>query len=165
MALAVTITYTFTDGKGHTSSTRVRVPTTFSLAQIAEFVPAMAQLIADLSQGELSAASAQFTVDLSGLGLKVAANALADVAEKAWFKFTSAVTGLKKMLRIPTYDETYTGAGSDAVDTADPDIAAFTAAMTNGIAVSGPATIQPTDSRGNDLVSTAEAREVKRETL
>ena len=165
MALAVTVRYDFLDNKGATSFTKIRVPTTFSLSQYGEFGTAMAQLIADVSMCQITGGSLTFAIDLSGLGLAVTASIVSDIAEKAVFLFNTAITGIKAKLRLPTFDEFLVSPGSDAVDQVDVDVAAFIAAMENGIAVTGPATIQPTDDRTNDITTLTEAREVKRRTL
>jgi hypothetical protein len=75
------------------------------------------------------------------------------------------VTGsIKKIFRIPTFSEALVQAGTDAVDTADLDVAAFVTAMQDGIVVTG-GTISPTNSRDNDVVSLASARQQFRRTL
>jgi len=161
MALAVTVRYDFVDEKNKTSFTKIRVPTGFSIAQYVEFGIAMAQFVANISSCTITGGSITFGIDLSGLGLKTAANSLADIAQKAYFAFNSAVTGFKKRLRIPTFDEAKVNAGTDSIDTVDAAVAAFTTAMTNGIVVTG-GTIQPSTERGQDLTSLSEAREVFR---
>lgn len=165
MALAVTARFDFIDDKGKTSFTKVRVPVTFSLSQYGEFGVAFAQLLVDVSLCRCTGASLTFAIDLSGLGLRTVAGITADIAEKAAFLFNTAVTGLRAKLRIPTLRETLVPPGSDAIDTADVDVAAFIAAMENGIVVSGPATVEPTDDRENDITALTTAREVKRRTL
>lgn len=165
MALAVSVRFDFVDDKGKTSFTKVRVPTAWSIAQYIEFAEAMGQLYADAGTGAVTGASITFGVDISGLGLKGAAGATADIYEKARFQFNTALAGFKAFFRLPTWDETKTTIGSDVVDTADVDVAALIAAYENGIAVTGPLTIQPTDNRLNDVVSLQFAREVKRKKL
>lgn len=162
MALAVSVRFDFRDEKGKTSFTKIRVPTTFSISQVTQFAAAMGQLISNISQCQITNISTTFTIDLSGLTLKASASAVADIAQKGYFAFTSAVTGFFKRLRIPTFDETKVNAGSDGIDTLDADVSAFVAAMENGIAVTGPATIQPSTERMQDLTALSDAREVFR---
>lgn len=159
MALAVSVRFDFLDDKGKTSFTKLRVPTGFSIAQYAEFGIAMGQFIANISSCQVTNGSVTFGIDLSGLGMKTVAGVLADVAQKGYFAFASAVTGFKKRLRIPTFDEAKTVAGSDGIDTVDAGVAAFTTAMTNGIVVTA-GTIQPSTERGQDLTALSDAREV-----
>lgn len=161
MALAVSVRFDMIDAKSKTSFTKVRVPTGFTISQYIEFAQAMAQLITDMSNCTVTRAGITFGIDISGLGLKVAAAVLADVYEKARFQFNTAVAGFKAFFRLPGYDETKSVTGSDAVDQADPDVAALIAAYEDGIVVTGD-TISPTDSRGNDITAIQFAREVKR---
>lgn len=160
MALAVSIRFDTLDDKGDTSFTKIRVPTGFSVAQYTEFAIAMAQFIANTSNCVITGASITFGIDLSGLGLKVAATSIADVFQKGYFAFASAATGFFKRFRVPTLLESVVSAGSDNIDTLLAPVAAFVNANTNGIAVTGPLTIQPQTERGHDLTALSEAREV-----
>ena len=164
MALAITVRVEFIDDKGKTSFTKVRVPNGFTLSQYGEFGTALAQLLTNISICRVTGGSLTFAMDLSGLGLRTVAGITADIAEKAAFLFNTAITGLKAKLRIPTFRETLVPPGSDAVDLADVDVAAFKTAMESGIAVTG-GTIEPTDDRENDITGLTTAREVKRRTL
>jgi hypothetical protein len=164
MAIAISLEFAFVDDKGETSSTTVRVPNGFTLAQYGEFGFAMAQLFADASGCAITGVSINFALDLSGLGLKTVANALSDVAEKAQFIWNTVTGSIKKIFRIPTFSESLVQAGTDAVDTADLAVAAFVTANTNGIVVTG-GTVAPTNSRDNDVVSLASARQQFRRTL
>lgn len=152
MAYAVTARFDFVDQKGKSSFTKIRIPTGFSFAQYTEFIQDAAQLLADTSVGILTGASFTVSLDLSGSTIKAVANTLSDVAEKAFFQFGSAVSGFFSRLNLPAIDETYIPVGTDAVDTAHPDIAAFTATMIDGIAITS-GTLQPVTDRGDDLVS------------
>ena len=161
MALAVAVRYDFVDEKGDTSFTKVRVPSTFSIAQYTEFVLALGQFIANMSSCRITGGSVTFTIDLSGLSLKASAATIADVFQKGYFSFNSAATGFFKRMRIPTLAESKVSSGSDNINTLDADVAAFVTAMNNGIVVTG-GTISPTTERGHDLTSLNEAREVFR---
>ena len=159
MALAITVRYQFIDDKGKTSSTKVRVPNGFTLSQYVEFVQGMGQFIADISACQITSAGFSVGIDLAGLGLQALPATVADVAQKAYFAFRSAVGGFFKRLRIPTLSETKVNAGTDTLDTVDADVVAFVNAMTNGIVTTG-GTIQPVTERGDDLTTLQEAREV-----
>lgn len=163
MALAVSIRFDILDDKGKTSFTKVRVPNGFSIAQYIEFAQAMAQIIADISNGLVTSAGICIGLDLSGATLKAAATAIADVAQKAFFQFNTAVAGLRAKLKIPTLDETILVANSDSVDQLEARSAAFIAGMENGIVTLG-GTIQPTNSREDDITAVSLAREVFRKT-
>lgn len=161
MALAIAVRFDFQDEKGKTSFTKIRVPTTLSIGQVTQFAVAIAQLISNISQCQITNVSTTFAIDLSSLTLKAGATALADIAQKGYFAFSSTITGFFKRLRIPTFDETKVNAGSDTIDTVDADVAAFVAAMEDGIAVTG-GTIQPCTERMQELSALSEAREVFR---
>lgn len=158
MALAVSVRFSFVDAKGKTSFTKVSVPTGFSIADYVEFAQDMSQLLANITEGQLTGASVTFGLDLSGLGLKAVASGLADAGQKAFFIFRSAVTGFRKRLSIPTLSELKVVAGSDDIDQADVDVAAFITAMEDGVVVT-LGTIAPTDSRAQDLVAVSSAKE------
>jgi hypothetical protein len=161
MALAVTINIQCADSKGKTSGTKIRIPIGFTIPQYIEFGQAIMQLIANLQVGVITRGSITFGLDLSGLGLKTVANVLSDTAQKGYFSFVSAATGFFKKLRIPTFREDLVAVGSDAIDTTDTDVAAFIAAMENGIAVTG-GTVSPCTDRVQDLVALTDARETFR---
>lgn len=161
MPLAITVRYSMIDDKGKTSSTKVRVPNGFSIAQYVEFVQGMGQFLSNISACQITKAGFSVGIDLSGLGLQALPASIADVAQKGYFAFRSAATGFFKRLRIPTFDESKVNAGSDTIDTVDADVAAFNGAMASGIVTSG-GTIQPQTERGDDLTTLQEAREVFR---
>lgn len=161
MALAVTVNYTFTDAKGKSSMCKVRVPTGFSLTQYGEFAVAMGQLVANLSDGAITDISVGIPVNLSGATIRGAALSFADVAKKALFMAASSVSGLFAKFFIPTFDEANVTSGSDEINAADADIAAYVAVIESGITTGGE-TVQPIDVRGNDIADVTEMREIFR---
>jgi len=161
MPLAVTTRYDFIDAKGKTSFTKIRVPTGFSIGQYIEFILAMCQLIITNIGARITGASITFSISLAGLSLKTVAGALSDIAQKGYFAFTTTTNGFFKRLRIPTFDEANINADSDTISEVDVNVAAFIAAMENGIVVTG-GTVQPTDERLHDIQSLSDAREVFR---
>lgn len=158
MAIAITVRFDFIDAKGATSFTKVRVPTGFTIAQYTEFVQAAGQLFANITTGRITRASFCFGIDLSGATIKGVPSGLSDVAQKAIVGFSTSVSGARTKLKIPAISEVLVVAGSDALDQADPAVAAFLAAMENGIVVTG-GTVAPSDGREQDIVSTDYARE------
>jgi len=157
MALSTTINVAFIDGKGKTSVTKVRVPTTFTIAQYREFAAAMAQLIANVAAAQITSVSINFGLDLSGLGLKTVASAVEKVGAKAQGLFNT-VSGIIAKWRIPAPLEEKVVVGSDDLDQTDTDIAAVISANEDGIAVTG-GTIQFTNGRGSDITSVASLQE------
>lgn len=158
---AVSVNFTILDSKGKSSVTKVRVPTGFSLTQYALFAQAFAQLIANLSEGSITEISVGMPIDLSGATIRSAALATADVFKKALFTVTSTISGLFGKFFFPTYNEVNTVAGSDQLQPIDTDVMLMTAAIENGINVSGEV-VRPLDLRGNNLAEVTQAREIFR---
>lgn len=156
MARAIDVTFTIRDAKNKTSKTVVHVPTGFSIAQYAEFGVAMGQVIADLLDGEIVDISVSMPINLSGATIRAVAQTTADIAKKVVFGLISAVTGLFSKQNIPTYDEAFTIAGTDALDMASTEVAAYVALLETG---SGTA---PVLSRGQDVTDVTYGREIFR---
>lgn len=163
MPLAVSCRFEFVDGKGKTSFTKVRVPNGFAIADYRTFAQSMGQFLANVSNAKLTRASICVGLDLSSATIKVAVSGFADIAQKAYFGFTSAVSGLFARLKIPAISETIVAPGSDQIDQSNPDVAAFITAYETGIVTTG-GTIQPSDDRENDIVGVNFARELFRKT-
>jgi len=161
MVLAVQIRLDFQDDKGKISNTSISVPTGFSIAQYSEFALGMAQVIATLSNARITRVSFVVGLDLSGATIKAVASGLSDIAQKALIGFGTVVAGFRTKVKLPALSEVKVNVGSDTLNQADADVAAFIAAMENGITVTG-GTISPCDMRENDIDSTNYARELFR---
>lgn len=159
--LAVSLNFTIIDGKGKTSTTRIRVPTGFTPAQYVEAAEGFAQLMLNMSEGAITDISVSLPVDLSLATLRAVPLAIADIAKKALFTVASSVVGLYARFNIPTFDEQFTVPASDDLDMVDANVAAYVGVIENGINVSGTF-IQPCDLRENDLADVREAREIFR---
>lgn len=151
MAIATTLVFTTEDDKGKSSSTKVRVPSTFSISDYVEFAQAAAQLFANVLNARLTGVSINFGVDLSSAGLKSTVSGVATVATKIQGLFATA-SGLIAKWLIPAPLETLVTAGSDDFDQTDTDIAALVTANEDGIAVTG-GTFVPTNGRGDVIGS------------
>lgn len=150
MARATQIIYSFVDDKGKTSSTRVSVPTNLTIADWTTFAIEMGNNLTSLSTGVLTKISICVPVDITvGTTLKAVANAAADVANKVLMIFRTAVAGFKARFNIPTYDEQYSIAGTDKLDSAAINPAAIISIMEAGYTTATPADVNFTDSRGN----------------
>jgi len=163
MVLAVSVRFDFVDGKGKTSFTKIRVPNGFSIAQYTEFAQGMGQLITDLTQSRITRAGFSVGLDLSSATIKAAPVVFADIAQKVMFGFSTVLAGFRTKMKLPALNESKVTAGSDAINQADPDVAAFVTAMENGVVVT-LGTISPTDQRGNDVNNTDYAKELFRKT-
>ena len=158
---AASVNFTILDAKGKSSITKIRIPTGFTIAQYASFAVAMGQLIANLSEGAITEMSVSLPLTLSGATIRATAIGIADVAKKALFIVRSSVAGLFAKFFAPTYNEVNTVSGSDQLDAADPDVAAYVAILEGGINVGGQV-IDPRDLRGQTLDTATEAREIFR---
>jgi hypothetical protein len=154
MALAISVNFTVRDAKGKSATTKVHVPTGFSIPQYVEFATAFGQLICDLCDGELTDVSISIPLSLSGATIRAAANATADVAKKMLMIARGAIAGLFARFTLPTYDEAHTLTATDAVDMADADVVAMVAILETGVGG-----ITPVDLRDNDLTDVLSARE------
>lgn len=159
MALAITVRFDFTDEVGKKSFTEVNVPTGFTIAQYVTFAQSMGQLLANVSQGRLTSASINVSLDISGATIKAIANTVADIAEKGHYIFNSIVAGFRKLVKIPARVETDEIAGSDSLNQADVQIAAYAALVEDGFTVTG-GTILCTDTYMQDLVALVSAQSV-----
>lgn len=157
---AVSINITTTDEKGKSAVTRLHVPTGFSVAVYSGFAQAIAQLIANLQNGSITEIGVSIPLDISGLAM--VGNALADVAEKAFFALKSSVAGVFSKLSFPTFNSAYTVDGSDALDESDPDVAAFISLIEDGLTLPSTEVIEVQDMRGNDIAEVRYGRELFR---
>lgn len=159
--MAFSIIFSFRDEKNERSTTEVNLPSGTAFADVTLFATEMTQLIEPLITGTIERVGIAFTVDISGLGLGTTAAAGSDVEEGARFQFGTA-GGFNTSMRVPTIDESIILPGTREVSQVDADVAAFLTAMETGIdlvGVGGSGTIQPSDKRDDDIVSTTQARE------
>lgn len=161
MALATSINFTFVDQKNKSKSTKVRIPSTVSIANGTAFAQDIAQLMANCSNARLDFVELTFHLDIANVSLNSIASAFSSVGEKALFAFRSAVAGLFGKFQIPTFDEAVVMvAGTDQIDITDTDIIAFLTGIEDGIEITGAVVVQETNKYGDDLTSNTIAREV-----
>lgn len=158
MPLAVAITVTVTDAEGRSATTKVRVPTGYSLAQYTEFAQGLGNAIGATCSGQITHIGAAFGLDLTGLSLKVVAAIASDVYQKAQFIFNSAVNGFRKLFRLPALNESKVASASSSLNLADPDVAAVVSAFEDGV-LTTEGTMPILDARGNDLTGLSKATE------
>lgn len=152
---------TYQDDAGKRSTASYFIAEGLTLAQIIEGIRIGAVIIDAVSQAVLTVINFIQALDLSGLTGN-AALTVSDVEEIGAFAFTPSGRPVGSVVvNVPGLLDGLTTAGSDDIDQADPDVAAFISAFEDGIATTG-GTIQPCDVDENDIVSTAYARaEVK----
>lgn len=162
MALTYAVTYEMEDDSGDVATFDIPIPTTFALADYAEFGRGMATFVDALTSGIVRSASLGINVDLSSLTGNVV-GAGSDVEEIASFQYLT-LAGRKVNVNVPGADETDVLPNSDDLDVVgDVNIAAFNNAMLNGVAVTA-GTIIPCDVAEEDLSSLNYAREAFRAT-
>jgi hypothetical protein len=159
MAIAFQVVYSYLDDSGKTGTQAIDIPITFSLAQYTEFGRAMAALIDEIVHGVVSSAALTVNVDISGLTSNTLV-ADSDVEEIGSFQFSTA-DNRRVLINVPAFDESKVLAGSDNLDISDTDVAAFIAAIENGVAVTG-GTIIPSDVEDIGNLELSAARELFR---
>lgn len=161
MVLAFSLDFTIRDQKGKESSSSIKIPATLSIAQYVEFGTDALQIIVNNTSGQVVNAGISAKLDLTAGSLNTVVSTLADVAEKAFFSFRSTVGGLFARFKIPTMSEaSMVVAGTDQLDPTDTALAAFIAAVEDGITLTDTTVVQPTDKYGNDLEALNLGREI-----
>lgn len=146
-----------TDRSGDKSSTSMKVESGIALGPLTLFAVAWVNLLDDIIAGVIRTVTAYAKGNVAGLtGNSIVATS--DVEHYGKFEFLTN-SGNNVKVNVPALDEGAVGAlTSDDLDIADPQVAAFIAAMTTGIAVTG-GTITPCDIAENDLTDLIFARE------
>lgn len=156
MVKAVEVTPSWRDQAGKTSTNTMYVPNGLTLAQYQEGLAAAAALLDEISGAVMEGMGYSVDVDISALTGNVASGT-ADVEDIGAFQFATA-DGRPVNVNVPGIIDTLTPAGSDALDQAQVDVAAFISMFEDGLAVTG-GTIIPSDVDEDDIVSTNFARE------
>jgi len=159
--MAFSIIVSFRDNKNERSTTEINLPSGTAYDDVLLFAQEVVQLIDPLITGAIERVGIAATVDVSGLGLTAAPTVGSDVEEGARFQFRTALNNFTS-LRLPTFDEAAIVPGTREVSQVDTDVAAFLTAMESGIdltGVGGSGTIQPSDKRDEDIITTQQARE------
>lgn len=118
-------------------------------------VVALAQLVANISIGQVLKAEISLQADISTLINNGAPLTGSDIYEKAAFVFRTD-GGYVTRVAIPCLPEAKVVAGSHDLDQTDTDILAFINAMESG---TGLSVFDPTDYRGDDIVNLEIAQE------
>jgi len=158
MAL-VAINLTIRDGKTPPNESTVTLYTTdgYTLPQLVGAVIVIAPLIKNIITGGISSATLAIDVDLSGIVGIGAADPDSDTEEGALFIWDTDL-GNPKRNRIPTFDEALLLSGTREVDMTDLTVIAFNNAILAGV-VSGAATVEFVDSRGEEIATLTDAYE------
>lgn len=160
--MAVQVYYVVEDGKGERSTITIDLPPATSAANARGFAILMASAIAPLTNGGLVSAGVRLDVTINPAIWPAAAQAAADVQEKALFGFRNIAGNFAKKIHIPAFIESLFVPGSKLVDTSDLDVIVFQTAMLTGYDTTsegGTGVVQPTTSHGEDLDDWTIARE------
>jgi hypothetical protein len=159
--LVGTVHFTWRDEKQKESFSKIRIPSALTFTQYKAFGAAAAAVLNDMSTCELIEVSVAVGLDLSGADLKSVATQFADWFTKGFISASNAINGLVGKFIIPTYDDNNNTAGSKNMNLADPDVAALTTLITDGLDVSGTL-IFPVAVRGDALTNIDIAQETFR---
>jgi len=154
-ALAITVTCNFVDSKGKTSKTSFRLPTSTTLAALPGLALGIAETISTLSRARMTRVTACIGLAPGTVG---SPQSTSDVQEKMQITFVDT-DGLFGKMVIPTLDESYVSAGSDAINISDPDIDDLLTLIT-----AGDGTVAPVTVRGGDISLVTNVREIFRRT-
>lgn len=159
MAIATEIIYTIEDQAAKRSTFTAYAANGFTLPQYSEAIQALAVLVDAILTGVLVGADFCVVADLSGL----TGNAVASTADVEDVGVFSYLTGDNRpvIVNVPCILDTLSVSGSDDLDEADADVAAFISMYEDGLVTTG-GTIQPCDVDEDDVVSLAFAREAVR---
>jgi hypothetical protein len=151
------ITFGIRDNDNDYAEFSAYVPTGLTFAQYEEFAQLKAELVNPLILGAWDdIAKLKIAVDISALTGNIA-GASSDVEQISAFEAIDA-GGNRTKINIPGTVETQIAVGSDALDITDTDVAAFIAALEDGIDIGGSVIIQPSTYNEADLVDTLFAR-------
>ncbi len=161
MAEPIELTGTYTDQANKKATNTLYLAAGLTIAQFTEGIQALSSLIDAVLGAIINGLQFTVAIDLSGLTSNEASTT-SDVEEVGEFIFT---TGQNRpvIVNLPGILDTFSPAGSDNLDLADSDIAAFVTAIEDGIVVTG-GTIIPCDVDQNDITELVTARERVRNT-
>lgn len=153
-----TVTLSIKDAKGKTGRMEVNLPTGTGQITATNFAEDLAVAVADLINGAITNISITDTIDLPGAIVGFTPNENADVEESAVFIFRTEGNFTTKV-SIPTLAEDYVLGGTDVLDLSIAEMDTFVDLMIDGLidVVNGDAI--PSDSRDDDIVSVASAKE------
>jgi len=156
MAIAPKIRLQVADNDGDNAATEIYVPSGFTIAQYGTFANDYANAVDDIVIGAVQPkATMTVPVDISGLTNNTVDPA-SDVEQIAAFQFIDA-NGEPVDVNIPGLLQADVVAGTDGLNTADTEIAAFITLMENG-----NGTIAPSSVSESDVVDTLYARKETR---
>lgn len=144
------VSFTILDGKKKNSTMHLNFPDNVDIGVLrTNFIPTTATLLNAIITGKIINAGIGIEVDISGATIRSTPDANADVEEGALFTGITAI-GSDTTFRVPTIDEAMFNAGTQNINFADTDMAAFILRVINGQTV-GLVNVSPSDNRGEDV--------------
>lgn len=144
MPIAPKIRFKVTDNDNDPANTEIHVPSGLTIAQYGAFAQAYAAAMDDIVLGAIDPKGTMtIPIDISGLTGNTAAPA-SDVEQIAAFQFATALNEPVE-INVPGLILADVLAGSDSLNTADTQIAAFIALIETGNGVIGPVAINEDD--------------------
>lgn len=147
MAVPYTVSLSISDAKGDISIVSIPLKSSTLLVDAVDAAEALIPIVQPLVNGALRAADISIPISFTPWA---AAASTSDVQEKARFVFRT-VGGWLKHLSLPSFIEGFFIPGTHEVDLTDTDVAAFVTAMTDGVTVPSTNTVEPSDTRDEDL--------------
>ena len=144
MAIAPKIQLKITDNDGDAANTAIHVPSGFTIAQYGTFADAYANAVDDIALGRVDPKGTMtIPVDISALTGNTLDPA-SDVEQIAAFQFIAA-DGELVDINVPGLLLADVVAGTDGLNTADTEIAAFVTLIETGDGVVAPSTVSESD--------------------
>lgn len=158
--MPIEIIATIQDASGDKATTSIKVADASTMAQLVAFAPLWATALNDIIFGKIASVVANILGSTFGI-INNGGSLTSDVEHIGKFVFRTA-SNTRVIVNIPSLDENAVQAyASDTLDQAEPEVAAFIAAMETGIAVTG-GTISPCDIGEVSINSLVFAREAFR---
>jgi len=160
MPVAVVCTFGFTDAKGKSSSTEVKIPNGLTITDMVDFAIGFGQTLIEFTGARLTSCSISLTIDLSTATIRSTPQAVSDVEDKVLVTATD-LDGFPIRMNVPTHREFLAIDGTDQYDDTLPEVAAFIAVFESGITI-GATEIKPFSKYGNDAAQVDNVREIFR---
>jgi hypothetical protein len=158
MAAVTTLSVRILDESGTPATLLLRLPATFTHAQVTAFAANFAPIADAVLAGKIDEMSVTYSLTLPQ-GLKASADANSDVQKSALFTLAAANTSFSDGIRVPAFKEAkFSG---DSVNLEDSAVSAFVDALTDGLD-GGGTPVLPCDRYGNDLTSLNKAKKTFR---
>lgn len=137
MSLQPQVTISWVDDKEKTTTTKFRILTGYTTAELNTYGFAIAQLFKDISTAKITDVSISVGLDLSLASLKTVATTFADWFTKLFVQARDVSEGVITKYFVPTFDEANISSGSDVANAADAEVIALQTLIEDGLADGG----------------------------